>query len=54
MTGWASIFVVIALMSAVLGFAGVAAVSTSGAWVLFLCGVVFAMAFFGSEKNPRT
>lgn len=52
--GWASAFLVIAVMGAIFGFAGMADVSVHVSWVLLLCSAAFAAAFFGTEHNRRT
>lgn len=52
--GWASAFLVIAVMGAILGFAGMADLPVHVSWVLLLCSAVFAAAFFGTERNRRT
>lgn len=55
MIGWAATFLIIALVAAVLGFAGVAGVATNIAWVLFLIGLVLALVFaFAGRRRPRS
>ena len=43
---WAAVFLVIALVAAVLGLGGVAGVSANIAWILFIVGIIFAVIFF--------
>jgi uncharacterized membrane protein YtjA (UPF0391 family) len=45
MFGGAAAFLVIALVAAAVGYAGIAAMSFSIAWILFLFGLVFAAVF---------
>ncbi len=52
--GWARAFLTIALLGAILGFAGIADVPAYVSWVLLLCSAVFAAAFFGPERNRRS
>lgn len=54
--GWAGMFLAIALLAAIGGFAGVADVPATASWVLLvllLCSGVFAAAFFGADRSPR-
>jgi uncharacterized membrane protein YtjA (UPF0391 family) len=46
MFNWAIIFLVIALIAAVLGFSGIAGAATNIAWILFVVGLVLALFFF--------
>lgn len=50
---WAAVFLVIALVAAVLGFSGVAGVSMNIAWILFIVGLIFAVVFFVMGRRPR-
>jgi uncharacterized membrane protein YtjA (UPF0391 family) len=43
---WAAVFLVIALVAAVLGLTGVAGISANIAWVLFIVGLIFAVVFY--------
>lgn len=43
---WAAVFLVIALAAAVLGFGGIAGVSSNIAWVLFVVGLILAVVMF--------
>ena len=45
MIGWAATFLVIALISAVLGFSGIAGIATNIAWILFVVGLILAIVF---------
>jgi uncharacterized membrane protein YtjA (UPF0391 family) len=42
---WAAVFHVIALVAAVLGFGGIAGVSSNIAWILFVVGLILAVVF---------
>lgn len=50
---WAAVFLVIALVAAVLGFSGIAAISMNITWILFIVGLVFAIVFFVIGRRPR-
>lgn len=43
---WAAVFLVIALVAAVLGLSGVAGLSVNIAWILFVVGLIFAVVFY--------
>ena len=43
---WAAVFLVIAVVSALLGLTGIAGMSANIAWILFIDGVVFAIVLF--------
>jgi len=43
---WAAVFLVIAIVAAVLGLGGVAGMSQQIAWMLFLAGLVLAAVSF--------
>jgi uncharacterized membrane protein YtjA (UPF0391 family) len=45
MIGYAAMFLVIALVAAVLGFSGIAGIATNIAWVLFVVGLILAIVF---------
>jgi uncharacterized membrane protein YtjA (UPF0391 family) len=49
---WAAVFLVIALVAAVLGFSGVAGISMNIAWILFIVGLIFAVVFFVMGRRP--
>ena len=53
MFGWAILFLVVALVAGVLGFGGIAGVSTQIAWILFVVGLVMAIVFFFLGRRPR-
>lgn len=46
MLSWAVAFLVIALIAGVLGFTGVAGTAANIAWILFVVGLVVALALF--------
>jgi uncharacterized membrane protein YtjA (UPF0391 family) len=50
---WAAVFLVIALVAAVLGFGGIAGVSANIAWVMFVVGLVLAIVFFFRGRGSR-
>jgi uncharacterized membrane protein YtjA (UPF0391 family) len=50
---WAAVFLVIALVAAVLGFGGIAGVSANIAWVMFIVGLVLAVVFFLRGRGSR-
>jgi len=52
MISWAVVFLVIALIAAVLGFSGVAGAATNIAWILFVVGLVVALVFFIMGRRP--
>jgi uncharacterized membrane protein YtjA (UPF0391 family) len=54
MFNWAVIFLVVALVAAVLGFSGIAGMATQFAWVLFVVGLVMAVVFFLMGRRPPT
>jgi len=43
---WAAVFLVIAIVSALLGFGGVAGISQEIAWILAVAGIVLAIVSF--------
>jgi uncharacterized membrane protein YtjA (UPF0391 family) len=49
---WAAVFLVIALVAAVLGFAGIAGMSMNIAWILFVVGLILAVVFFVMGRRP--
>lgn len=54
MFGGAAAFLVIALVAAAMGYAGVAGMSFNIAWILFLFGLVFAVIFSLSEDRGQS
>jgi uncharacterized membrane protein YtjA (UPF0391 family) len=50
---WAAVFLIIALVAAVLGFGGIAGISMNIAWILFIVGLIFAIVFFVIGRRPR-
>jgi uncharacterized membrane protein YtjA (UPF0391 family) len=53
MFGWAITFLIVAIIAGVLGFGGIAGVSTQIAWILFVVGLVMAVVFFVLGRRPR-
>lgn len=49
---WAAVFLIIALVAAVLGFSGVAGLSMNIAWILFVVGLILAIVFFVMGRRP--
>jgi uncharacterized membrane protein YtjA (UPF0391 family) len=49
---WAAVFLVIALLAAVLGFSGIAGISMNIAWILFIVGLILAIVFFVVGRRP--
>jgi uncharacterized membrane protein YtjA (UPF0391 family) len=49
---WAAVFLVIALVAAVLGFGGIAGVSSNIAWILFVVGLIVAVVLFIRGRAP--
>lgn len=43
---WAAIFLVIAIVAAVLGLGGIAGISANIAWTLFVVGLIVAVVLF--------
>jgi len=52
MFGWALVFLVVALVSALLGFTGIAGVATNIAWILFVVGLVLGLLFLVLGRRP--
>jgi uncharacterized membrane protein YtjA (UPF0391 family) len=46
MFSWAVVFLVVALVAALLGFGGLAGTAANIAWILFVVGLVLALVFF--------
>lgn len=49
---WAAVFLVIAVVAALLGFTGVAGMSMNIAWILFVVGLILAVVFFVMGRRP--
>jgi uncharacterized membrane protein YtjA (UPF0391 family) len=49
---WAAVFLIIALVAAVLGFSGIAGMSMNIAWILFIIGLILAVVFFVMGRRP--
>jgi uncharacterized membrane protein YtjA (UPF0391 family) len=52
MISWAVTFLIVALIAAVLGFAGIAGVATQIAWILFVVGLTLAVIFAITGRRP--
>ena len=50
---WAAVFLIIALVAAVLGLGGIAGVSANIAWTLFVVGLIIAVVFFVFGRRGR-
>ncbi len=53
MVSWAAVFLVIALVAALMGFTGIAGMSMNIAWILFIVGMVFAIVLFAMGRRRR-
>lgn len=53
MLGLAALFLIIALVAALLGFTGIAGMSMQIAWILFVVGLILAIVFFVMGRRPR-
>lgn len=53
MVYWAAVFLVIALVAALMGFTGIAGMSMNIAWVLFIVGMIIAIALFFMGRRRR-
>jgi uncharacterized membrane protein YtjA (UPF0391 family) len=53
MLGLAALFLIIALVAALLGFTGIAGMSMQIAWILFIVGLILAIVFFVMGRRPR-
>jgi uncharacterized membrane protein YtjA (UPF0391 family) len=49
---WAAVFLIIALVAGVLGFGGIAGVSSNIAWILFVVGLIIAVVLFLRGRAP--
>ena len=52
MISWALIFLIVALVAAVLGFSGIAGTAVNIAWILVIVGIVFALIFGVVGRRP--
>lgn len=52
MLGLAALFLIIALVAALLGFTGIAGMSVQIAWILFIVGLILAVVFFVRGRRP--
>ncbi len=52
MIGGAVVFLVVAIVAALLGFSGVAGVATNIAWILFVVGLILAIVFLIAGRRP--
>ena len=43
---WAAVFLIIAIVAAILGLGGIAGISQQIAWILFVVGIIFALVTF--------
>ena len=50
---WAALFLVLAIVAGIFGMSGVAGMSMHIAWILFIVGLVLAIAFFVMGRRPR-
>ncbi|HLB13351.1 MAG TPA: DUF1328 domain-containing protein [Burkholderiales bacterium] len=50
---WAAVFLVVALVAALLGFTGIAGLSMNIAWILFVIGLILAVVLFLMGRRPR-
>lgn len=53
MINLAILFLIIAIVAGVLGLSGVAGAAVNIAWILFVVGLVIAVAFFVLGRRPR-
>jgi uncharacterized membrane protein YtjA (UPF0391 family) len=52
MIAWAATFLILALVAAGLGFAGIAGLATQIAWILFVVGLVLAVLAALFRRRP--
>ena len=52
MLKWALVFLIVAIVAALLGFGGVAGMSMEIAWILFIVGLVIAAVLFIMGRRP--
>lgn len=50
---WALMFFVVAIVAGLLGLSGIAVIASEVAWILFVVGLVFSIAFFILGRRPR-
>lgn len=50
---WAAVFLIIGLVSLVLGFGGVAGMSMQIAWILFIVGLIIAVILTIRGRSTR-
>lgn len=53
MFSWALMFLVMALISALFGFTGIAGTATNIAWIMFIVGIVLAIVFAIAGHDRR-
>lgn len=49
---WAAVFLVIALVAGLFGFAGIAGTAVNIAWILFVVGLILALVFLLLGRRP--
>ncbi len=52
MLAWAAVFLMIAVVAAVLGFSGIAGTAINIAWILAVVGIILAIVFFALGRRP--
>lgn len=52
MLHWAAVFLVIALIAGLFGFAGIAGTAVNIAWTLFVIGLILALVFLVIGRRP--
>lgn len=52
MMNLAVIFLIVAIVAALLGFSGIAGAATNIAWILFVVGLILAVIFFFRGRRP--
>ncbi|HZP86525.1 MAG TPA: DUF1328 domain-containing protein [Burkholderiales bacterium] len=50
---WATVFLVVALLAAVFGLSDLAVMSKEMAWILFIVGIVLAIAALFTSRRAR-
>lgn len=53
MFGWAVTFLIVGLIAGVLGFTGIAGVSTNIAWTLFVVGLIIFVVLTILGRRPK-
>jgi uncharacterized membrane protein YtjA (UPF0391 family) len=51
MFSWAVVFLIVALVAALLGFGGLAGTAANIAWLLFVVGLILAVVFFAMGRR---